>query len=103
GGGFGFGSGPGAGFGFPAGGAGGFAMPADRGVVWVLDEKGRPAMEFVQTGATDGKNTEIVRSRGLSEGVKVITGLARKEKTEAAAPSGSRQRGFGGGPPPRMF
>lgn len=102
GGGFGSGTGPGAGFGFPAGGAGGFAMPADRGVVWVLDEKGRPVMEFVQTGATDGKNTEIVRSRNLSEGVKVITGLARKEKSGTAAQSGPRQRGFGGGPP-RMF
>ncbi len=99
----GFGFRPGAGAGFPAGGAGGFAMPADRGAVWFLDGEGRPRMDFVQTGATDGKNTEIVRSRGLEEGVKVITGLTEKANPAATpAASGSRQRGFGGGPP-RMF
>ncbi len=99
----GFGSRTGAGSGFPAGAAGGFAMPADRGAVWVLDGQGRPRMEFVQTGATDGKNTEIVRSRGLEEGVEVITGLTEKANPAATpAAAGSRQRGFGGGPP-RMF
>jgi HlyD family secretion protein len=101
--GFGFGTMPGRGSGFPSGAAGGFAMPADRGTVWVSDEKGRLTMEFVQTGATDGKNTEIVRSRGLAEGTLVVTGLVQKDKPAAATQSGSRQRGFGGGPPPRMF
>jgi HlyD family secretion protein len=100
--GFGPGTRPGAGFGFPSAAAGGFAMPADRGTVWVSDEKGRLTMEFVQTGATDGKNTEIVRSRGLAEGAKVVTGMVQKDKPAAATQSGSRQRGFGGGPP-RMF
>jgi len=85
------------------GAAGSFQMPADRGTLWVLDDKGNPRMEFVRIGATDGKNTEIVHGRNLSEGMKVITGRIQKDESKQAGQAAQRQRGFGGGPPPRMF
>ncbi|RMF69476.1 MAG: efflux RND transporter periplasmic adaptor subunit [Calditrichaeota bacterium] len=45
------------------------------GRVWTLDEDGHLAMVPLRIGVTDGKMTEIVRSRGLEEGQRVITGL----------------------------
>ena len=42
----------------------------------------------VRVGVSDGANVEIV-SDGLSEGASIITGVARSEKTEAAAPATS--------------
>lgn len=65
--------------------------------VWFLDEKGRLAMEPVRIGITDGTRTEIVRSRSLKEGVKVITGSGISGKT--SSPS-NVPRTFGPGPRP---
>jgi HlyD family secretion protein len=81
-------------------GAGSFSMPSDRGRLCTLDDKGKVAMEFVRIGASDGKVTEIVRGRGLKEGMKVIVGLAQKSKAKTPAAADQR-RGFGG--PPRLF
>jgi HlyD family secretion protein len=57
--------------------------------VWYLDDKGHLAMARVVAGMTDGTNTEIVRSRNLKEGSKVITGTL--QATETASRSGGSQ------------
>ncbi len=64
------------------------------GQIWYLDQHGKLAMDFVRTGMTDGTNTEIVKSRNLKEGMKVITGLEPSEKAKNNAESSNR--GFGG-------
>lgn len=72
-------------------------LPGDIKEVWFLDEKGRLAMEPVRIGITDGIRTEIVRSRSLKEGVKVIIGSGTPGKT--SSPS-NVTRTFGPGPRP---
>ncbi len=57
------------------GGFGSGSGNRSRGTFWYVDENGNPAMGFAQLGLSDGKNTEIVRSRFLKEGTKVITGF----------------------------
>lgn len=44
------------------------------GRVWYLDSNGKLKMARFATGLTDGKNTQVVRSRDLKEGLQVITG-----------------------------
>jgi HlyD family secretion protein len=78
--------------------SGSFTMPPDMGRLWTLDDKGKPVMEFVKTGATDGKMTEIVHGRDIKEGMKVIVGLAQKGKAKTPAPV--QGGGFRG---PRLF
>ena len=56
---------------------------SSRGTFWYIDEKGNPSMGFAVLGITDGKNTEIVKSRALKEGMEVITGT---ESQTSAAP-----------------
>ena len=66
-----------------------------RGTVWYINNKGEYEMSYLQLGLTDGKNTEVVHSRNLKEGMKVITG-----STEASTNSNSNQfmiRRFGRG------
>jgi HlyD family secretion protein len=46
-----------------------------RGTFWYVDKKGNPDMGFAVLGLTDGRNTEIVRSRIAKEGTEVITGF----------------------------
>ena len=83
--------------------AGGSRSAADMGRVWYLDEDGQPAMAPVRTGMTDGVNTEVVRSRDLVEGAKVIVGYGAASSTISSS-SNNRQQGPGfGGPPPRGF
>lgn len=45
------------------------------GRIWFLNEKGELSMGMALLGMTDGKSTEIVRSRNITEGMKAITGL----------------------------
>ncbi len=45
------------------------------GTVWFLDNNGKLKMGMAVLGLTDGKSTEIVRSRSLKDGMKVITGV----------------------------
>ena len=45
-----------------------------RGAVWYVNNKGEYEMSYLQLGLTDGKNTEVVHSRNLKEGMKVING-----------------------------
>ncbi len=44
------------------------------GRIWYVDEHGKLQMARAVLGLTDGKNTEVVRSRDLKEGMKIITG-----------------------------
>ncbi len=46
-----------------------------RGTFWYLDKNGNPVMGFALLGLTDGKDTEIIRSRNVNEGMQVITGF----------------------------
>lgn len=48
-------------------------LPDHMGKVFYLDEEGIPGIAMLSKGATDGKVTEIVRSRDLKEGMHVIT------------------------------
>lgn len=51
------------------------------GRVWYLDEDGKLEMGMVSLGITDGKNTELVRSRNIKEGMQLIAGIIEPEKT----------------------
>lgn len=52
-------------------GDGGQAKNVSR--LWYLDEDGKLGMAMIQTGATDGKNTEITMGRDITEGMQVIS------------------------------
>jgi HlyD family secretion protein len=75
--------------------------------VYYLDSNGKLKMTMVMTGLTDGKNTEVVMSRNLKSGMKVITGLQDVESTstkKSSNPLNQNQGGPGaGGPPPMMM
>ena len=74
----------------PGGGAG---SPSR---VFYVDKNGDPAVAFFMPGSTDGRNTEVKESRVITEGMKVITGVAVAQKTTNTA---STPFGFPGGPP----
>ena len=68
-----------------------------RGTFWYLDENGSPSMGFAQLGMTDGKNTEILRSRVLKEGMKIITGFETADDSKSTQNSNfmrGMRRGF---------
>ncbi len=48
---------------------------SSRGTFWYIDDKGIPSMGFAVLGISDGKNTEIVKSKVLKEGMEVMTGI----------------------------
>lgn len=82
-----------------AGGMMGGKLPDHLGLVFYLDEKGIPTSAMLVKGATDGKMTEIIRSRDLKEGMEVITAF----QTGQSAKSKSRRPSIfphppGGGP-----
>ena len=54
-------------------------------LIWFLDENGEPTADRVVLGQTDGTNTEIVRSRHLQAGMKVIVALANKKETRTTS------------------
>jgi len=62
--------------------------------VWYLED-GEIRLGRVTTGATDGKNTEIVSSQNLREGTEIIKGLT----SAGQAAAGSRQSESGHRPP----
>lgn len=70
------------------------------GKVWSLDEKGNLKQNFIVLGTTDGKNTEIVKSKNLKEGMNVIIGTASAangNKANSNAAGRSMPRGIGRG------
>ena len=50
--------------------------------VWYFDENGKLQMSPVFLGLTDGKNTEIVRGRGLKEGMNIISGVVENDQAD---------------------
>lgn len=72
------------------------------GSVWYLDNNGKLKVDFVLLGLTDGKKTEIVKTRDLIEGMNVITGTdgSSEETTTTTSSNVLNSRSFGG-PPPR--
>jgi HlyD family secretion protein len=67
-------------------------------LLWHLDEDGKLAVTPIEKGATDGAKTEIVKGRGISEGMKVITAVIEAPEDDGqsnnplAAPFGRRRR-----------
>ncbi len=57
-------------------------MPGNFGRVFILDENGVPAIAMFEKGSTDGKHTEIKRSRQLKEGMKVIISAGSTTKNQ---------------------
>jgi len=57
----------------------------NRGMLWFLDENGQLAMEPVQIGISDGAKTEIIRSRSITEGTKIISGLNDREQSNTSS------------------
>ncbi len=74
----------------------GRGLPEDMGRVWYIGGEGKPAMAFFRKGATDGKFTEVLRSRDLKEGIQVILGYApdNPDKKKAQANQPFRPRMF---------
>jgi hypothetical protein len=72
--------------------------------VFYQDSNGKIKIGMVKTGLTDGKNTEIIESRELIAGIKVVTGVlesttaVKKSSSNALSPSSQ-----GGPPPPPMM
>jgi HlyD family secretion protein len=70
------------------------------GKVWSIDDKGNLKQNFLVLGITDGKNTEIVKSKNLKEGMNVIIGTATATNGNNAnsnAPGKGMPRGIGRG------
>ncbi len=75
-------------------------------MVYYYDVSGKIKMCPVETGLTDGKNTEIVRSRELKAGIKVITGSDDASTTSSSSTKKTNTtNSLGGqnGPPPPMM
>ena len=70
---------PGSAGGTAAAGASSGASAPSR--VFYMDKDGEPAIAFFMPGSTDGRNTEVKESRVLVEGMQVITGITKAEKT----------------------
>jgi HlyD family secretion protein len=68
--------------------------------VWYIDDHGKLAMEPIKTGITDGSKTEIIRSRHLKEGMKLINS-SRKSGSDSDESNVNLNRTFG--PRPRPF
>jgi len=63
--------------------------------VWMLDDEGNLSIRMVFVGLSDGKNTEIVRGRGVNKGDKVITSVVVADEKEE--PQNRMPRSFGRG------
>jgi len=65
----------------------GYVRGGSRGTFWYLDENGKPALGFAVLGLSDGKNTEIVKSKSAKQGLQVITGLETQSEAQTANPN----------------
>ncbi len=80
-----------------SGGTAGGGSMADMGRVWYVDVDGKYAAALFRKGATDGKFTEVLRSRDLKEGMQVILGYAPDN------PDKKKARGSQSFGPPRLL
>ena len=72
-----------------------FSANRSFGRVWYFDNSGKLKMAMAVLGLNDGKNTEIVRSRNLKDGMNVITGIQNSTETNSNIQSRNFPRGFG--------
>ena len=79
----------------------GGGSPRSMTMVWYLDSLGQLSAAPIRTGMTDKANTEVVGSRVLTEGMKIIVGVIDPSVAKTATPagpmggfSGPRMRGF---------
>jgi len=72
-------------------------------MVYYYDNTGKIKMCPIETGLTDGKNTEIINTRDLKAGTKIITGS--DDATTITTTKKTTTNSFGGqnGPPPPMM
>jgi HlyD family secretion protein len=75
-------------------------LPEGAAMLWYFDNKNTLNMIPVRTGATDGKNTEIVEGRGIKEGMKYISGIAQQGKLKSTTTNNQQQKNRAPGPPP---
>jgi HlyD family secretion protein len=78
-------------------GQGSSAGQGNHKMIWYLGSDGGLKAAAVETGITDGRTTEIVSGRDVSEGMKIITSLG--QASAASAAKGSQP----GGPRFRLF
>lgn len=69
------------------------------GTAWYLDSLGHLEAAHLVTGLSDAKNTEVVRSRTLTEGMRIIVGSGSQSSaltstTQEGRPRGLHFRGF---------
>lgn len=75
-------------------GAAGDRRPADRSLLWTVDEHGRPRPLPVSAGISDGQSTEV-SGPGLEEGMPIIAGITAGAEEGSSNPfSPSREGGF---------
>jgi HlyD family secretion protein len=79
--------------GFPGAGANGMMRkrPKDAGMIWVLDDNGKPKPIRVRTGISDGQMTEI-RAEDIKEGMDVIKSINLSPEEQAAQQGPPRMR-----------
>jgi len=65
---------------------GGKGQKSQFGRLWYYDQSGKLQMTGVVLGITDGKNTEIVKGKNVSEGMNVISGIIDKSTTTSTTP-----------------
>jgi HlyD family secretion protein len=82
---------------FTMGGRSSSGRSMNFGSVWYLNDKGQPEVNRLVLGITDGKNTEIVRSRDIKEGMNVITSVIGNNQvgTNNSNSRNNLPRGFG--------
>jgi HlyD family secretion protein len=63
----------------------GFGNPNNksRGSFWYINVNGNPSMGSAVLGLSDGKNTEVIKSRELKDGMQIITGFEAVNETKA--------------------
>ena len=67
------------------------------GRVWYLDKSGKMNMAVAVLGITDGRNTELLRSRNIIDGMKVITGSENNSSSSSRDQNVlNSRRGLGG-------
>ena len=67
------------------------------GKLWYYDNNQKLRMSNVVLGITDGKNTEIVKGRGITDGMKIITGIIDNSFPKTTPSSNSLVPTGGGG------
>jgi len=85
---------------FPHMDSGRLQEPQDVAMLWYIDDENRLSMMPIRTGATDGKNTEIVEGRDIKEGMAFISNIGKQSESQSTSSNNQQRRRPG---PPRLF